>query len=261
MSDSSIAPVRHRPTGARIYTRHPISAAMSSDPTYDAISKAKRQSESGNPQGAVKTLEDFLATDPHNVKARMELARIAIYDLKDKEYGLMQLEAILDLDPDNLDAIAAQITVLSADKRNNKVVKEKLEKLEAEMPCAKVYNMCARFYKFQLGDFKGAEQYYLKAIELEPDEYEWHLNYSVLLLNDLRDWVKAKKELEILLEMNPGDPKLKKAYNRLITEKFDANGNVKKKGLFRRRILRLFYGFQQSVAYAYYKYDNPYPRF
>jgi len=233
-----------------INTAHPLRRSMSSDPAYDAISKAKRQSESGNPQGAVKTLEDYLATDPHNVKARMELARIAVYDLKDKEYGLMQLEAILDLDPDNLDAIAAQITVLSADKRNNKVVKEKLAKLEQEMPCAKVYNMCARFYKFQLGDFKGAERYYLKAIELEPNEYEWHLNYSVLLLNDLRDWVKAKQELEILLEMNPGDPKLKKAYNRLITEKFDADGNVKKKGLFRRRAPPRFCGFQQSVACA-----------
>ena len=205
---------------------------MSSDPTFDAISKAKRQCESGNPTGGANTLEAFLATDPHNVKARMELARIYVYELEDKATGLMQLDVILDLDPDNLDAISAQITVLSADKRNNKVVREKLDKLEAERPCAEVYNMYARFLKFQIGDFKGAQQYYLKAIELDPKEYTYHQNYAVLLLNDLRDWAGAKEQLEIMLDMNPSDAKAKKAYDRLMKQKFDENGNVKKKSRF-----------------------------
>jgi tetratricopeptide (TPR) repeat protein len=205
-----------------------------SDPTFEAISKAKRQSESGNHTGAANTLEEFLRTDPHNTKARLELARIAIYGLKDEEYGLMQLEAILDIDPDNVDALGAQVTVLSKNKKNNKVVKEKLDRLMELDPTAETYNMYARFLKFQMADFKGAEQCYIKALEMEPGKYEYHQNYAVLLLNDLKDYPKAKKELEIMLDMRPGDPKVQKAYDRLMKEKFDKDGNVKKRGLFRR---------------------------
>lgn len=209
---------------------------MSSDPAYDAVSKARRQSESGNSKGAADTLEEYLRTDPHNTKVRMELARIAVYGLKDKEYGLMQLEAVLDIEPDNLDAISAQITVLSENKRNNKTVKEKLDRLISERPSAEAYNMYARFLKFQMGDFKGAEEMYLKALELEPGKYEYHQNYAVLLLNDLKDWAGAREQLEIMLDMNPGDAKAKKAYDRLLREKFDKDGNVKRKrGLFGRR--------------------------
>jgi hypothetical protein len=44
---------------------------MTSDPEYEATSRAKRQYDSGNPAGAVKTLEDYLKTDPHNCKVRL----------------------------------------------------------------------------------------------------------------------------------------------------------------------------------------------
>ncbi|MGN0137390.1 MAG: hypothetical protein ACI381_02115, partial [Candidatus Methanomethylophilaceae archaeon] len=78
--------------------------------------------------------------------------------------------------------------------------------------------------------------YYEKAIAMEPNRYEFHQNYSVLLLNDLRDYVKAKEELEILLELKPNDLMAKKNYDLLMKKKFDKNGNLIKKrgfGLFR----------------------------
>ena len=71
---------------------------------------------------------------------------------------------------------------------------------------------------------------------MEPNRYEFHQNYSVLLLNDLRDYVKAKEELEILLELKPNDLMAKKNYDLLMKKKFDKNGNPIKKrgfGLFR----------------------------
>ena len=201
---------------------------MSSDPAYDACSKAKRQYDSGNPQGAVDTLENYLKTDPHNCKVRLQLAQHIIYGLKNKDYGMMQLDIILDIDPDYVDALKAQIAVLSEDKKNNKVTDEKFQRLLELDPSADMYNTYARFLRNQMVDFPKAAEYYEKAIALNPNKYEYHQNYSALLLNDLKDYEKAKKELEILMELKPGDAKIKQNYDRLLREKFDKDGNVKK---------------------------------
>ena len=184
------------------------------DAAYEAMSKAKRQAESGNPQGAVDTLEAYLATDPHNTKPRLLLADIIIHKLEDMKYGMMQLDIILDLEPDNTDALKALITVLSKDKKNNKETDERFRQ-----------------------DFTKSQEYYEKAIALDPSKYEYHLNYSVLLLNDIKDYPKAKEELEILLGMKPNDALVKKNYDKLMREKFDKDGNPKKtlSGMFRRK--------------------------
>ncbi len=201
---------------------------MSSDPAYDACSKAKRQYDSGNIQGAVDTLEDYLKTDPHNCKVRLQLAQHIIYGLKNKEYGMMQLDVILDLDPDYIDALKAQISILAEDKKNNKVTNEKFQRLLELDPSSDMYNTYARFLRNQMVDFPKAAEYYEKAIAINPNKYEYHQNYSALLLNDLKDYEKAKQELEILMELKPGDYKVKQNYDRLLREKFDKNGNVKK---------------------------------
>ena len=201
---------------------------MSSDPEYDACSRAKRQFESGNPQGAVNTLEEYLKTDPHNCKVRLQLAQHIIYGLKDIEYGLMQLEVILDIDPGYTDAILAQVAVSSQYKKYNVQTDEKFRKLLEVNPSADMYNEYARFLRNQMIDFKKAAEYYEKAIELSPNRYEYHQNYAALLLNDLKDYQKAKEELEILMELKPADKKIKDNYDRLMREKFDKDGNVKK---------------------------------
>ncbi len=201
---------------------------MTADREYEVCSKAKRQYESGNFQGAVDTLEEYLKTDPHNCKVRLQLAQHIIYGLKNKEYGMMQLDVILDLDPDYIDAIKAKVTVLSEDKKNNKTVNELYQKLIELEPSAEMYNYYARFLRNQMVDFPKAAEYYEKAIALAPGRYEYHQNYAALLLNDLKDYQKAKEELEILMEMKPNDWKVKENYDRLMREKFDKNGNVKK---------------------------------
>ncbi len=206
------------------------------DAAYEAVSKAKRQVEGGNVQGAVDTLEAYLRTDPHNTKPRLVLAEIIINNLGDEKYGLMQLDAILDLEPDNLDALKAIVTVLARNKKYNRETDEKFTHLIELDPSAEVYNEYAKFLRHQMTNFPKAGEYYEKAIALDPGKYEYHQNYAVLLLNDLKDWEKAKTELEILLEMRPGDFMMKKNYDKLMSTKFDKNGNVKKglAGRFRR---------------------------
>ncbi|MDO5861606.1 MAG: hypothetical protein Q4Q58_02240 [Thermoplasmata archaeon] len=199
-----------------------------SDPAFEAITRAKNQASSGNPKGAVDTLEAYLATDPHNTKPRMVLANIAANEYGDTEYGLMQLDIIIDLEPENTDAMMAKISLLCNDKRRNRETDEVFQKLLEIAPKAEFYNEYARFCRNQLIDFKKSREYYEKALELDPDNYDYHLNYTVLLLNDAKDYVKAKEELEILMDMRPGEPKIKSNYDRLMREKFDKDGNPKK---------------------------------
>lgn len=204
------------------------------DLAYEATSKAKRQRESGNVKGAVETLENYLRTDPHNIKPRLLLANIAYYDLKDEKYGDMQMDIIFDLEPDNVDALKASVTILQKKKKNNKLTAERFEKLLSMAPSAELYNAYAKFLRMQIVDFKRSGEYYEKAIAADPKRYEYHLNYSVLLLNDLKDYAKAKVELEKVLELNPGNDNARKNYEQLMRTKYDKDGNLKKKrfGLF-----------------------------
>ncbi|MCL2317616.1 MAG: tetratricopeptide repeat protein [Methanomassiliicoccaceae archaeon] len=204
------------------------------EPEYDAVSKAKRQAESGNPDGAVKTLESYLEKDPANTTARIQLARTLVYDKKDMEGGIAQMEMVLKQEPDNIDAMKALVTVQIKHKRYNKRTAEIYEKLIEVCPEAVVFNAYAIFLRLQKADFKRSAEYYEKAIALDPKKPEYHQNYSVLLLNDLRDYEKAKRELEILLKLDPENEKARKNYDLLMKKKFDSNGNVKKKSFLRR---------------------------
>ncbi len=62
---------------------------------------------------------------PHNTKPRLLLADIVTHKLDDVKYGMLQLDAILDLEPDNTDALKATVTVLSQYKKYNKETEEK----------------------------------------------------------------------------------------------------------------------------------------
>ena len=204
---------------------------MTADPEYEATSRAKRQYESGNPKGAVETLEEYLKTDPHNCKVRLQLANYILYGLEDFDYGMMQIDIILDIDPTYVDALLAQVAVTSKYKKYNKDTNEKFIKIVEMKPTAEVYNEYARFLRNQMLDFKKSGEYYEKAIALEPNRYEFHQNYAALLLSDLKDYQKAKEELEILMELKPGDANIKKNYDRLLKYKFDKNGKPKKERL------------------------------
>jgi len=204
------------------------------DPEYEAVSKAKRQAESGNPKGAVETLESFLEADPHNTKVRMQLAKTLVYDAKDLETGIMQMEVVLDLEPDNVDAMKAAVTILAKHKRNNKRTAEIYDKLLAASPDGDLYNAYAIFLRIQMTDFKRSAEYYERAISSNPKRSEYHQNYAVLLLNDLKDYRKAKDELEVLMRLDPKNESAKKNYELLMKKKFDPEGNLKKRPLIRR---------------------------
>lgn len=206
------------------------------DTAYKAITRARNQVAGGNPEGGARTLEDYLRTDPHNTEPRIVLANIALKDLKDERYGLLQLDIVLDLEPDNLDAMKAKASYLAQDKRNNKEVSELFERIVERDQSPEVCGEYARFLRNQITDFRRAGEYYEKAVAADPSNYIYHQNYAALLLNDLKDYEKAKRELEILMDLKPGDQNIRANYEKLMRTKFDKDGNLKqRRSLFGRK--------------------------
>ena len=212
-----------------------------SDPVFETVSKAKRQEESGNPKAAAETLEKFLSENPLSIPPRMELARLYIYRLGDREFGITQLDVILDMDPDNIDALKAATTVMMSDKKYRFRVDEDYSRLVGLVAARKdpkeFAQVCAAYAVFlrrQMVDFPKSGEYYEKAIAAVPDAYEYHQDYAVLLLNDLKDYPKAKTELEEVLRLKPNSLSARKNYDILMKTKFDADGNLKKPSFFSR---------------------------
>lgn len=203
------------------------------DPEYEAISKAKRQRDSGNPKGALDTLENYLLGDPYNAKVRMLVSQIA-FSIGMEQYGLIQLDAIIDFDPENIEARKALVTILKKNKRNNKETKELYDYLVEHCPGdADLLNSYAIFSKMQLTDFHKSAELYEKAISIDPNVSEYHLNYSILLVNDLKDYVKGRTELERAIELDPYNTRAKDALARLIKKKF--RDEAPKRRLFSRK--------------------------
>lgn len=212
-----------------------------SDPVFETVSKAKRQEESGNPKAAAETLEKFLSENPMSIPPRMELARLYIYKLDDREFGITQLDVILDMDPDNIGALKAATTVMMSDKKYRFRVDEDYTRLVGLVAARKdpkeFAQVCAAYAVFlrrQMVDFPKSGEYYEKAIAAVPDAYEYHQDYAVLLLNDLKDYPKAKTELEEVLRLKPNSISARKNYDLLMKTKYDKDGNLKKPSFFSR---------------------------
>ncbi len=212
-----------------------------SDPAFEAVSKAARQEESGNPEAAANTLETFLKANPMSIPPRLEYARLCIYKLDRRDDGMTQLDVILDMDPDNIDALKASTTVRMTNKKYRKQVDADyahlVDLVAARKDPVEYAQVCAAYAVFlrkQMVDFPKSEQYYLLAIHARPDAYEYHQDYAVLLLNDLKNYPKAKEELETVLKLRPNSISARKNLDLLMKTKYDKDGNLKKEGFFSR---------------------------
>ena len=191
------------------------------DEAFKARQKAENQRSSGNIEGALKTLEDYLINDPHNNRVRMDLARIYIFDANKVDFGLAQLDAILDIDPDFDDARTALVTVLKRNKRYNDETdmhfRILLEKYPKDPDLIHSYGI---FCREQLLNFTMAKEMFAKCVSLKPNEESYRLSYASLLANDLREYEEARNQLTKALEINPSNQKTKKALERLQKPKY-----------------------------------------
>ena len=186
----------------------------------DAIRKAQNQSASNNNSGAIETLEAYLAQDPHNIRVRMVLANIAFKNMM-INYAIMQLKIIIDIDPENIDARKALLTIYKGDKKTIKEAREQFDYLLERFPDdADLHNSYGIFCRMQLLDNKQAEQSYLRAMELDPDVSAYHMNYAILLVNDLKRYDEGRQQLERAIELDPSNERAKDALHKLMVKKY-----------------------------------------
>ena len=201
------------------------------DPAYEAMSKAKRQVDGGNPMGAEKTLEEFLLKEPYNTKPRLYLAQILVNNLNDKNTAIMQLEIILDLEPENMDALKAMVLLLRVDKKKRREADETYRKLTTYFPDdVDLMSSYAIFLKNQMLDYKGAAELYEKALARDPRRSDIHYNYAILLVKEMKDYVAAREHLEEAIRLDPGNHNAQKGLDILMKKKF--KDGKPKKGMF-----------------------------
>lgn len=195
----------------------------------DVVTKAKNQNESGNINGAIKTLDDYLRANPYSTRPRLLLAQY--YELSRKhELAMFHLEIIIDLEPENLDARKAYVTILKQKSMYTKEAKEQFDYLVEHDPNnADLINSYAIFAKLQLTDNAKCEELYRRAIELSPNNADYHLNYAILLVSELKRYEDGRAELEKAIALDPSNKRAVDAYERLIKKKF--NGDKPKKSL------------------------------
>ena len=191
------------------------------DAAFEARRKAENQRSSSNIKGAIKTLEDYLATDPHNNKVRMDLAKIYIYDDNNIDFGLTQLDAILDIDPDYDDARKALVTILKRNKRYNKETAEHFSILLARNPNdTDLIHSYGIFCREQLLDFTQAREMFQKCVAMKPNNVQYRLSYASLLANDFREYSEARNQLGYVLELEPSNSKARSSLDRLGKRKY-----------------------------------------
>ena len=199
----------------------------------EALKKARNQCSSGNNSGAIETLEAYLVNDPHNNKVRMELANIAFKNMM-LNYSIMQLQIILDIDPDYIDARKALLTIYKADKHTIRQAQEQFDYILERFPDNPNYlNSYAIFCRMQLLDNKKAEEYYRKAIEIDPDKSIYHMNLAILLVSDMKKYDEGRAELEKAIELDPNNEYAKDALHKLMVKKYPKE--LPKKKLFSRK--------------------------
>lgn len=151
------------------------------DASYLKRERIRTYLSMGNDDAAVSLAESLVKQDPDNVENLLMLVRLRKEDIgKPDMYPL--LERILELDPENRE------TYLRLGKiyMDNQQIPEALElftRMAARLPDYYVAHFYLGEAHFLSGNYKAAEQAFLKTIDLEPDLIEPRLR----LVDMLRD--------------------------------------------------------------------------
>jgi len=146
----------------------------------------------------------FLGTFPSRAGEAEEIAAFeaAIAELEseletEENPARVPVEAIQPSNETDLDEANAEID------RLKEVIGELWDRLKRERRNSH-YNM-GYVYKV-CRQYKRAEQEFLKALELDPDDAGIHYNLGILYEDDLKNRIEARKHYERFLELAPHDP-------------------------------------------------------
>ena len=213
----------------QLYNQQVVYGVYMTDEGFEARRKAENQRASGNVDGAINTLIDYLEGHPEDHKTRLLLANMLIINKKQKDAGLAHLDTILAMDPEFDDARRALVTVLKENKKFNDETKGHFEYLLKKYPDdVDLLHSYGIFCREQLLDFTRAEKCFKKCVELEPGMERFRLSYASLLINDFRFYDSGRKQLEAAQKINPSNEKTQAALRRLSKKKYQGDKGPRK---------------------------------
>jgi tetratricopeptide (TPR) repeat protein len=172
-----------------------------------------------NYSGAEEELKKALAIDNKLPSALLNLGIIYYQNMNRVGEAKVQLLKAIELDPKSAEA-HYHLGLILAEEKNNNVPDEAL----AELKTASVLDPQNALYQAKIGwllarsfkQYKEAESYYRKAIELNNGLSEAHFLLGQLLVEKLGMRKSGDEELRIAHEQNPNDPQIKAAFGRYV---------------------------------------------
>lgn len=148
--------------------------------------------------------EAVLKTQPENVEAQYQLARLHLHNAELKE-AQQALEQVLRLQPDNLRAVVMQVEVLDKQGQGDAARQLLARQLQAQAGSAYLQHALG-MWLLQHGQNEFAVLGLAKAVELEPDNSDYRYDLATTL-HDEEEIEAALKQLVEIVQRQPANRK------------------------------------------------------
>jgi tetratricopeptide (TPR) repeat protein len=179
------------------------------------FNEAAEFSRAGKGDDAIAGLKAALATDPTLAPAHSALASTYI-SRKDYKNALASAEALLAIEPGNLDGMTVRYEALKGlgDKAKAKEAEAALKTAKADQGPGALYNQGVT--QFNANAIEDAKATFEHVLELDANHAKAHYMLGLVYAN-LGDAAKAKSHLQKFLELAPNDPEAAAAKSMLET--------------------------------------------
>jgi tetratricopeptide (TPR) repeat protein len=167
----------------------------------DFLSRGDAALEAGNPNEAVIEYRNVIQIDPNNSQAHYGVAQ-AYLRQGNLKAGYWELSESVRLDPSNLDARRRFGSMSIAARDFDQVLEQAEALIAAEPEGGAGYHLKAQALDGQETPAE-AEAFHLKAVELDPENYEYLVVLSKYYARQLR-FDDAEKTIQIYTEADPG---------------------------------------------------------
>lgn len=170
---------------------------------------------------AAAAYEKALTVQPPSGQSQIELARLLVHRA-DPTHAFEALALAIKLEPDNLQARLAQVTLLDEQGQTDRS-REQLADLLDKHPQASLLQHALGMWLLRHQQHEYAILAFTKAVELEPDNTAYRYDLAVAL-HDLDQLEAAQRQLEDILQRQPANRRAR----ALLISFWKENGQLQK---------------------------------
>ncbi|MGE5233707.1 MAG: tetratricopeptide repeat protein [Acidobacteriota bacterium] len=180
-----------------------IQAVPNRDTAIRVFNEGAEASRSGRTDEAIVDLKRAAEIDPKLAPAYSALAGIYL-SKKDWKNALAQADALLAIEPENLEGLSARVEAYKGmgDKAKAKEADAAMRAARADQSPQAIYNQGVT--QFNANNIAGAKETFEKVLEADPNFARAHYMLGLCYVN-LGDSPHAKEHLQKFLELAPND--------------------------------------------------------